>query len=171
MKKEKPIYAFIDSQNLNLGLGKDVYKNGILKYKGWKLDFRRFRVYLKEKYNVVRCFLFIGNIPSNKSLYRYLENSGYILIFKPTLKIGKERIKGNVDAELVLHTMIEIRKFQKAIIISGDGDFYCLVRYLKEKEKLGYLLIPNNFAYSSLYLEFKEYIRFLNDLKNKLEGK
>ena len=81
MKKEKSIYAFIDSQNLNLGLEKDVYKNGILKYKGWKLDFRRFRVYLKEKYNVVRCFLFIGNIPSNKSLYRYLENSGYILIF------------------------------------------------------------------------------------------
>ncbi|HAM37713.1 MAG: seg [candidate division WS6 bacterium GW2011_GWC1_36_11] len=171
MKKKEIVYAFIDSQNLNLGLGNDVFKNGKLKYKGWKLDFRRLRVYLKEKYKVEKCFLFIGNIPGNRHLYKYLKDSGYILIFKPTLRIGKEKIKGNVDAELVLHTMIEIKNFQKAIIISGDGDFYCLVKYLKEKGKLGYLLIPNNFAYSSLYSVFKEDIRFLNDLNNKLGRK
>jgi uncharacterized LabA/DUF88 family protein len=37
------------------------------------------------------------------------------------------RVKGNVDAELVLHTMIEYDNYSKAIIISGDGDFFCLV--------------------------------------------
>ena len=42
MKKPGNNYAFIDSQNLNLGIQK----------LGWKLDYRKFRVYLKEKYNI-----------------------------------------------------------------------------------------------------------------------
>ncbi|MBL7158947.1 hypothetical protein ISS85_00520 [Candidatus Microgenomates bacterium] len=41
MNKKKN-YAFIDSQNLNLGVLSQ----------GWRLDFARFRVYLKEKYKV-----------------------------------------------------------------------------------------------------------------------
>jgi len=38
---QKPLinYAFIDGQNLYLAIQKS----------GWKLDFKRFRVYLKEK--------------------------------------------------------------------------------------------------------------------------
>lgn len=171
MEKKEVIYAFIDSQNLNLGLSNDIWRKGKLKYHGWKLNFKRFYVYLKDKYKIDKCFLFIGNIPDHKSLYHYLKESGYILIFKPTLKIGKEKFKGNVDAELVLHTMIEIKNFEKAIIISGDGDFHCLVEYLKKKDKLKYLLVPNNYAYSSLFIEFKENIRFLNDLKSKLGKK
>lgn len=38
------IYAFIDSQNLNLSVQKDIKEKGIGKiiYKGWKLDFKKF---------------------------------------------------------------------------------------------------------------------------------
>ena len=43
-KKLKKVYAFIDSQNLNLGTSKDIYKNGKLIYKGWKLDFKKFGI-------------------------------------------------------------------------------------------------------------------------------
>jgi hypothetical protein len=36
------IYAFIDSQNLNLAVRNDIYnKQGILIYRGWNLDFRK----------------------------------------------------------------------------------------------------------------------------------
>ena len=91
-----PIYAFIDSQNLNLAI----------RDQDWELDFKRFRVYLKDKYKVDQAFLFIGYIPGNEALYTELQKAGYIVIFKPTLEV-KGRIKGNVDAELVLHTMIE----------------------------------------------------------------
>src|SRR5258706_15137651 len=101
MKKEKQVnYAFIDSQNLNLGI----------RSQRWTLDWRKFRLYLRNKYNVSRAYVFIGQVAGNESLYEFLQESGYILIFKPTLEHfdrGKIKIKGNVDAELVLHAMIQ----------------------------------------------------------------
>jgi len=163
MKKQaKPIYAFIDSQNLNLGV----------RSQKWQLDFKRFRVYLKDKYKVEKAFLFIGYVDGNEPLYKYLQKSGYITIFKPTLDVkikGKTIIKGNVDAELVLHTMIEYKNYAKAIIISGDGDFRCLIEYLDQKHKLAKIIIPNQKKYSSLLLPFKKYMSFVNYLKKKLK--
>ena len=125
------IYAFIDSQNLNLSVLKDLENNhtGEIIYKGWKLDFGRFFVYLKDKFKVDKAFLFIGYVVGNESLYEYLENTGYKVIYKPTLNYGKEgHTKGNVDAELVLHAMIEFPNYSKAIIVSGDGDYHCLIK-------------------------------------------
>jgi hypothetical protein len=128
INKTQGNYAFIDSQNLNLGL-KNIVKNklGKVLHSGWDLDFARFRIFLKDKYKVKKAFLFIGFMPGNEKLYQYLQEAGYICIFKPTLAIksdGKNKIKGNCDAELVLHSMIEIDNYNKAIIVSGDGDFY-----------------------------------------------
>jgi len=162
--KSKPqkIFAFIDSQNLNLGV----------KSQGWELDFARFRVYLKAKYGVEKAFLFIGYLIGNQKLYTFLQESGYICIFKPVLEIKKGRkitVKGNVDAELVLHTMIEYENYSKAIIVSGDGDFHCLVKYLNEKGKLLRLIIPNRRKYSQLFWEFNPFIAFVDNLKDKLK--
>lgn len=158
-------YAFIDSQNLNLGV----------KSQGWKLDWRKFRQYLSNKYNVKKAYLFIGQLAGNESLYTFLQESGYILIFKPTLehKIGnKIIIKGNVDAELVLHTMIHFNNYQKAVIVSGDGDFHCLVEYLVNKSKLLKILVPTA-RYSSLLRHFNtnNLISRIDLLKNSLEQK
>ena len=160
---QKPIYAFIDSQNLNLGV----------KSQGWKLDFAKFRVFLREKYHVGKTFLFIGYIPENQLLYTQLQKFGYILVFKPVLEIKnrkKVKIKGNVDAELVLHTMIELNNYQKAIIVSGDGDFHCLVEYLVKKNKLFKLIVPNR-KYSSLLRKFSPYIVNINLFRGKLQKK
>ena len=96
---------------------------------------------------------------------------GFILIFKPTLKIKPGKVKGNVDAELVLHTMIEFPNYDKAVIASGDGDFACLVDYLQSKNKLKKLLVPNKNKYSSLLRKFMIHISFMNDLRGKLEFK
>src|SRR3989344_1746269 len=115
MKKEI-IYAFIDSQNLNLGTSKDLYKGKKLIYKGWKLDFRKFRQYLKDKFRVEKAFLFIGYIPQHKPLYRYLRSCGYEMVYKPTVKDDQGKPKGNVDAELVLHAAaIEFTRYEKAV--------------------------------------------------------
>jgi len=159
MKKEQNNYAFIDSQNLNLS---------ILSL-GWKLDFARFRVYLREKYGVEKAFLFIGYVKENEKLYKFLKNSGFICVFKPTLEYKDGTTKGNVDAELVLHTMIEYLSFDKAVIVSGDGDFYCLVKYLLEQNKLKTVLVPNYIKYSALLKKFaRKNIAFMNDLEKKL---
>jgi uncharacterized LabA/DUF88 family protein len=156
--KEKN-YAFIDSQNLNLSI----------QNQGWKLDFKKFRIYLSDKYKVQKAFLFIGYVQTMQSLYTSLQQYGYILIFKPTLDLGHGKIKGNVDAELVLHSMIEYPNYDKALIVSGDGDFFCLVEYLVKKVKLEKLIIPDRHKYSSLLREFKPYMAFMTDLESKLK--
>lgn len=161
--KQEKNYAFIDSQNLYLAI-KDL---------GWKLDFARFRIYLKDKYHIKKAYLFIGYVPGNETLYTNLQNAGYIIIFKPVLirknKDGSEVIKGNCDAELVLHTMIEFKNYNKAIIISGDGDFHCLIEYLEKKKKLARLIIPNRKKYSQLLWKFRKYMDYMNNLENKLK--
>ena len=162
MKKGEKNYAFIDSNNLNLAI-KDC---------GWELDFARFYIYLKDKYKVKKVFLFIGYVTGNETLYTFLQKAGYIVVFKPTLKYkqqGEIHTKGNVDAELVLHTMIEYPNYNKAIIVSGDGDFHCLIEYLEKKEKLGRIIIPNRKAYSQLLGKFRKYMDYVNNLRNKLE--
>jgi uncharacterized LabA/DUF88 family protein len=75
-------------------------------------------------------------------MYNSLQKSGYILVFKPTLKKPDGTIKGNCDAELVLQAMIDYKKYDKALIVSGDGEFACLVKYLNEQNKLKCLLVP-----------------------------
>jgi uncharacterized LabA/DUF88 family protein len=160
MKKEHNNYAFIDSQNVNLAI-RDL---------GWKLDFRRFRVYLKEKYGVTKAFLFIGYVEGNSDLYTYLQDAGFLCIFKPTLTYKDGTTKGNCDAELVLQAMIEYPSYEKAVIVTGDGDFYCLVKHLVEQQKLEAVLVPNRFKFSAL-LNFKicrPFLRFMNDLKDRL---
>jgi len=170
MKKKEIIYAFIDSQNLNLSILNDLKNKKTKKilYQGWKLDFRRFFIYLKQKYRVNKAFLFIGYKVEYKSLYLSLEKRGYCLIYKPTVDhAGKT--KGNVDAELILHSMIEFKNYDKAIIVSGDGDFHCLINYLENKNKLFRILVPNEYSYSSLLRKFTRKIAFINRLRSKLE--
>src|SRR3989338_1885201 len=160
---KQKIYAFIDSQNLNLGV----------RSQGWKLDWRKFRQYLRNKYNVSKAYLFIGQVAGNESLYAFLQESGYILIFKPTLQrheLGKVKIKGNVDAELVLHAMIHYKNYDKAVIVTGDGDFHCLVEYLVQHSKLLHLMTPNK-HYSRLLKKFSGFVVQVSWLKNNLELK
>lgn len=137
------------------------------------MDFKRFRVYLKDKYLVEKAFLFIGYLERNQKLYTFLQKVGYICVFKPTLEYKDGTTKGNCDAELVLHAMIEYQNYNKAVIVTGDGDFYCLVDHLKEKNKLKQLFIPNRRRYSALLKTInspdKKYMSFVSDQRNKLE--
>lgn len=159
---QKPLrnYAFIDSQNVNLGI-RDL---------GWKLDWNKFRVYLKEKYGVETAYMFIGYMEENQDLYLSLQKSGYILIFKEILKNKDGFVKGNCDAELVLQAMVDYQKYSKAVVVSGDGDFACLVRHLRKQGKLEKVLVPNSRKYSALLKKVaaEEYLDCMNNLKGKL---
>ena len=160
MNSPKHNFAFIDAQNVHLGI----------KSLGWRLDWGRFRVYLADKYKVTEAYLFIGYVSNNQKLYTHLQKSGFIIIFKPLVFNADGTVKGNVDAELVLHTMIQFKYFNKAIIISGDGDFYCLVEYLVSKNKLLLLLAPNKY-YSRLLKPFSRFIVRVDKLRNSIELK
>jgi len=155
-------FAFIYSQNVNLGVRGD----------GWKLDWKRFRVYLKEHYGVMRAYIFIGFLPENQALYNSLQRYGYILVFKPVTYRKDGKAKGNVDAELVLQVMIDYNEYERAVIVTSDGDFACLVKYLYDQQKLERVLSPNIKGCSVLLKRAaREKIDFLENARAKLEYK
>lgn len=166
-KRSKNNYAFIDGQNLYLGILES----------GWKLDYKRFRVYLEEKYGVEKAYMFMGFLPDNQALYNFLQSSGFVLIFKPIIPCTDHKhIKGNCDAELVLQSMIDLHQYDQAVIVTGDGDFYCLVKYLDEQNKLRKVLSPSPQKCSSLLTQITgrlqgKKISFVSDLRNKIEYK
>ena len=174
------VYAFIDSQNLNLGIQR----------MGWKLDWRKFRQFLSDKYHVTQAYMFIGYMSENESMYEYMHELGFLVVLKPTIDVKaphqtasltdtpeaikakeadepKPIIKGNVDAELVLYAMKELPHYDKAVIVSGDGDFFGLVEYLEQEGKLANILTPN-WQYSSLLKSFEPYIVRLDQLRRQL---
>jgi len=171
-RNKKPIvYAFIDSQNLNLGVQKV----------GWKMDWRALRRYLEEKYNVTKAYMFIGYMVENESLYEHMHELGYLVFLKQTVDISnsdsnvdnganlvhKPSIKGNIDADLVLYAMKELPNYDKAIIVSGDGDFVSLIEYLDSKKKLLNIMTPN-WQYSSLLKPFDDKIVRIDQLRHVL---
>lgn len=131
---------------------------------------KKFRKYLTDKFHVSKALLFIGYIKQNEKLYKKLKSDGYKLVFKPTVKDSFGKHKGNIDAELVLYsTAIEYSNYDMAVVVSGDGDFYCLHKYLKSKRKLFKIIIPNRHSESSLLRGFQNYKVFLYREKNVLD--
>lgn len=153
-------FAFIDGNSLHMAV-RDL---------GWRIDHRKFRVFLRERYQVEKAYYFVGFVEYNAGLYQRLQEAGFILIFKPTIRKNDGDVKGNVDAELVLQTMIDFRSYEQAVIVTGDGDFACLIRYLREQGKLRCLLAPNSQRYSGLLKKAAgSAIAFVDPLRAKLE--
>ena len=170
-KTIKGNYAFIDSQNLNLG---------VQKY-GWKLDWKKFRDVLRTRFNVEKAFMFIGYLPENEDLYRQMQEAGYLVVLKPTLDMfqteeeegqskkdeKKPATKGNVDTDVVLYAVKEMPNYHKAVIVSGDGDYYSLVEYLISKDKLLNVMAPN-IRWSTLLRPFEKHIVRVDSFKREV---
>jgi uncharacterized LabA/DUF88 family protein len=162
MKNPQVNYAFIDGNNLHLSVINI----------GWKLDYRKFRQYLTDKYNVRQAYYFIGKVPSMEQLYSNLQKYGFDLVFKPPIKDKYGNYKGNVDAELVLHAMIDFSKYDGAVIVTSDGDFSCLVKYLSSIGKLKRLLAASKGGCSKyLRIAAGSKVDYMDNLKSKLEYK
>lgn len=160
--------AYIDGQNL--------YMN--TKAYGWSVDLSRFRVYLREKYHVEIAYYFLGAVDeAQQDLYENIQRAGFILMFREHSQsmIGKK--KGNVDTDIVFHVMEKIaerEKFDRVVLVSGDGDYFKMVQYLIAKNKFEKLLAPNKKSMSSLYRPITpKYTDFLDrpDLKKKIAFK
>ena len=67
--------------------------------------------------------------------------------------------------------MIEYENYEKAVIVTGDGDFHCLIEYLEENNKLARVVIPNRKKYSQLLWNFRKHFDYMNNLKKKLGKK
>ena len=108
-------------------------------------------------------------MPEHNDIYDELQKVGFILKFKPVLPNGKDGVKGNVDADLVLQAMIDYPNYDKAVIVSSDGDFYSLARYLYNNKKLLAVISPTRKKCSILLKKSaKEKMRYMAVLREKL---
>lgn len=162
--KSKNNFAYIDGANLHKGT----------ESLDWKFDYRRFRVWLKEKYEIEQAYLFLGLVPKYKDLYTSLQEYGYTLIFKEVIFDGEGKAKGNCDADIVVRAMQDAyeNKFGKAILVSSDGDFSPLVKFLISKNKMEIILSPYETEKCSVLLKRTGVkISYIDEQKNILEHK
>lgn len=140
-----PNLAFIDGQNLHLGTTQN----------GWKVNYKRFRKYLRDKYNVEEAAYYFGFVDeSQQDLYSNLQRAGFIVSFREHHTALKSVKKGNVDTDIVFEAMkalIERNDFEKILLVSGDGDYKKLVDYLIKKGRFEKIFFPNKQFASSLY--------------------
>lgn len=139
--------AFIDGQNLNASTANA--------RPSWRVDLNRFRRFLREKYHVEEAYYFVGCFsPLHQDLYAALQRGGFIVVFREHAGTSLSHKKGNVDTDIVFAVMrklVDREKFDKVILVSGDGDYWRMVDYLIKKDKFAKLLVPNELAMSSLY--------------------
>lgn len=149
--------------NINIYIdGNNLYRSA--KELGFEIDYKKFRGWLRQKYNPQFVYLFIGLVPERTKFYEYLQKCGYILVFKQTFSVG-EKIKGNCDAELVLKAVSDfyIKAFDSCILVTGDGDFGCLVEFLKENKSIDRVIAPDKAKCSFLLRNKNVEITFLNE--------
>lgn len=153
--------AYIDAANLDRGM-KDL---------GWKLDYAKFRVWLADKYDVQKAYIFIGLIPKYKDLYTYLQSCGFELAFKDVLYQNNSP-KGNCDADLIMKASEDLYEgdLDQAILVTSDGDYAPLVKVLLGKNRLKIILSPNLSAKCSYLLKkTNASIAYINDQRSILE--
>lgn len=145
MKKKENNLAFVDGQNLHLGTISS----------GWKIDYKKFRIYLKDKYKVTEAYYFLGfTSEGQQELYNSLQKAGFIVIFKKHSSTLVGAKKGNVDTDIVFEMMknlVDNEGFDKLLLVSGDGDYSKVIDYLIEKNRFIKILFPNRKFASSLY--------------------
>ncbi len=146
--------------------GNNLYRSA--KELGFEIDYKKFRGWLRQKYKTTNVYLFIGLVPERVKFYQYLQESGFILIFKQTVSVSGT-IKGNCDAELVLKTTSDFytKAFDRCILITGDGDFGCLVEFLENNSALNCVLAPDENKCSILLKNKNIEITFMNEHYHK----
>ncbi len=136
--------AYIDGQNLHFGIADA----------GWKIDFKRFRIYLKDKFNIDEAYYFLGYCSAEQNeLYKNLQRAGFIVLFREHKEFFITTKKGNVDVDIVFEMMRSLieEDFEKIVLVSSDGDYKKVVDYLIEKDKFEKIIFPNHKNASSLY--------------------
>lgn len=104
----------------------------------WTVNLTRFRTYLTRKYNVQDAYYYLGYVQDGaniEKLYESIQKAGFILVFREhnSAMLGKK--KGNVDADIIFSVMKRLylkEKFNKIVLVSGDGDYKMLVDFLIE---------------------------------------
>lgn len=189
-------WAFIDASNLFYGgvksLGWSVDYNKLLKYLKTKYKISKVYYYAGVelsgyKYSVIndkeidlhKLLNYLKN--KNKTaeiqkvkFYLKLKEFGFNLVLKP-VKIyksnGKVEKKANCDVDLTFHLMKFKDKYKNVLILSGDGDFVIVLKYLQSiGKKVQVLARAERTAREIKQLvggDFRDFVRLKNELEFK----
>ncbi len=169
-------YAFIDGANLHL-----TYQN-----LDWKVDYKKLRNYLYKKQDVSVAYYFIGNTDENSDIYKKLDSYGYDVKLKAPspytieevecpyckkiISPAIQRFKSDCDSFLTLQVMSDLDSFDKAIIITSDGDYDNLISKLILQDKLGMVFAPCKDGCSWLLKSASRgRIAFIDEFRSELE--
>lgn len=132
--------AFIDGQNLSKSLD-------------WNINYKKFFIYLKDKYKIKEVYYFLAFLDKEQKLYENLEKAWFKLVFNQKHEKSFSNKKWNVDVNLAFEMMKWYSKdiFSKAVLVSWDWDFKPVVDFLIEEWKFLKVICPNEKFASSLY--------------------
>jgi len=169
-------YAYIDGANLHF-----TYEN-----LDWKIDYQKLLDHLRAKHGVIIAHYFIGKTPDNQAIYDKLSSYGYNIKPKEpspydteeivcphcgmVVTPSEKRYKADIDSYLTMQVISDINEFDKAVLITSDGDFDELVKRLLRQDKLRMVFAPCKEGCSWLLKSAaRGRIAFIDDYRDELE--
>lgn len=102
------------------------------------MDFEKLIKYFRTRFGATNILYYAGLDSENKKqilFYELLQKFGYEIKLVPVKRFKDGKRKGDVDARLTFEAMKYFNDYNKAIFLTGDGDYYWLLEYLLEKGK------------------------------------
>lgn len=156
---KKQVNVFIDASNLW----------AVQKSKGKMFDLAKLKKYLKEKHeaSVVKVYYYDAypkpetrdhDVSGKHKFYVYLEKAlGFVVRKKPLKQIRVEtergvviEEKGNMDVEMAIDVVNQIKNYDEAVFFTGDSDFLALVRFIHSRGKKVFVYSSRNNVSSEL---------------------
>lgn len=131
--KKTRVFAFIDATNIIYGASNS----------GWRMDFQKLIAYLKNRFNCTKIFYYAGVDNENKKqlrFYKKLQEFGYLLRLVPVKKFKDGKKKADVDSRMTFEIMKYFSLYRNAVILTGDGDYFWVIEYLKAKKQQIWLM-------------------------------
>lgn len=135
------------------------------------IDWKKLFVYLKAKYKVDIIYYAVWYVDKYQLMYEALEKIGYKMLYKETIQLPDGRIKWNVDIDIAIKSIMELRKdwLQKAYLISNDWDYNTLIKVLIEEWVFGWLIVPDKRTASKLIKKFNRIVLDLQEIRHKIK--
>jgi uncharacterized LabA/DUF88 family protein len=179
--KKPKAHVFVDASNIHYYLIK----------KGWRVDWRKFRLFCENRYESLRLFYYEG-VPSKSHYFdlhpnhsladfietkkrklnylRFLKSISYKVRHKPVSRVyddtaGRFRHKCNFDVELTIDALDSMAEYDVLVLFSGDADFVKLVKYIKSRNKKSIVIAPSDRLSNNLKRVANQVI-YLEDIKS-----
>lgn len=152
-QRQNIVYVFVDASNLWQAQ----------KARGKMFDYEKLKAFLKQKFDVseIQIFYYTAypaegtrehSLNGKHKFYTYLKKGLGFTVRKKELKrivahseAGDSiQEKGNMDVEITIDAIHYMKKYDTALLFTGDSDFLALVTYIKNRGKKVYIFSSKN---------------------------